>query len=304
MIHTSMKSRNKGSGNLRVEISKMLLNPMFIIEVLVIIVMFLSANITIGMDMRSPAWAMYQYMNGNIAADELYGADAFSAFIYGWGSWFTLFIPVVSSFCTIPLLCDERNGGMTRFILIRQKKRTYILGKFLGAFICGGMAVIAAGLIYLVLCFSILPLPDEGILSMLPMVYGSESMYKVIAFKLFLGFIYGGFQALFAIMFSSWLKNRYLIICLPFLLKYCYDQVITLIGSSFIMSDAHPMADSQSADISEIIWRLSSNGIMNIKLSDSSFINLLPVIITAVVTIALFLLYRTGLNHRKDFARP
>ena len=66
---------------------------------------------------------------------------SFEVMLKGAGSWLSLFIPLISAFAFIPLVCDEYEAKSVRFEIFRSSKLCYNLSKFITACLCGGFAV-------------------------------------------------------------------------------------------------------------------------------------------------------------------
>jgi hypothetical protein len=54
----------------------------------------------------------------------------------GSGSWLSLFIPLISAFAFIPLVCDEYEAKSVRLEIFRSSKMCYNLSKFITACLC------------------------------------------------------------------------------------------------------------------------------------------------------------------------
>ena len=59
----------------------------------------------------------------------------------GAGSWLSMFIPIISAFAYIPLVCDESESKSIRNAVFRSSKLKFYLSRFITAVLSGGFAV-------------------------------------------------------------------------------------------------------------------------------------------------------------------
>lgn len=139
------------------------------------------------------------------------------------GGWFTLFAPIITAFCFVPTMCAEREENAVRFQIFRTSKLKYGISEFLSGMISGGTAV-ALG--YIIFCGAAAVLfPGVSQMS------GYEAEFlKDITFgfpKLVLGiWLFGAFWSVPAMFLTSVLRNKYLIMCIPFFAKYALSQTV------------------------------------------------------------------------------
>ena len=135
--------------------------------------------------------------------------------------WFTLFVPIITAFCFVPTMCTEQDSNAIRYQLFRSSRLKFELSRCLSGIISGGTAV-AVG--YAVFC---------GTVSLL---FPASSEYggfegQILADMIFsfpcelLGiWLYGVFWSMPAMLLTSMMRNKYLIICIPFFVKYGMTQ--------------------------------------------------------------------------------
>lgn len=184
---------------------------------------------------------------------------SFSVMLKGAGSWLSMFIPIISAFAFVPLVCDEYEARSVRFEIFRSSKLSYRASRFVTAFICGGVAVTAGFAIYTALVYMLFPGISE---------YGAEKremfeqMYSyafpeiirgkyhiAVVKKLLAIFFYGALSAVPAITLTSLVRNKYLAMCIPFFMKYAADQTCVKLQSQ-------ALSDLENAD--EKLLKLSS----------------------------------------------
>lgn len=142
------------------------------------------------------------------------------------------FLPVIAAFPTVPLLLDAQKSGYSRFCLPRAGRTPWLCGQLLAGWVSGG-AALAMG--YLAMATPVLALLPQGGVAAAQLLTGSP----FAALEPFLGtgavllarlcdlFLYGAFFSLPALVLARRLRNGYLTLCLPLLLRFLYDTLLT-----------------------------------------------------------------------------
>ncbi len=153
----------------------------------------------------------------------------------GSGVWLSMFIPIIAGFTFVPLFCDEHEHRNLRNALVRSSKNSFFFARYAGACISGGIAVVCGYLLYAAIVYRMFPavtdytpLYQEEILSLLESAmgrwstadYGMLLLYKTIEV-----FLLGAAATVPALLLSSMMRNKYLILCIPFLLWYMITQL-------------------------------------------------------------------------------
>lgn len=152
----------------------------------------------------------------------------------GTGGWLSMFIPITASVAFIPMLCDEKISRYTRAAVLRNGKTVYYSGKFITAILAGGLSTLIGYLLYVVVVYIIFPSIREYPQNMREGIKQAQSMYflwwkgevfsKTIIPKLVGVFLYGIFMAVPAVSCSIFSHNKYIVICIPFFIKYAVTQ--------------------------------------------------------------------------------
>ena len=152
-----------------------------------------------------------------------------------------IFIPIIAALPYIPLFLDERNSGLIRSCIYRTGKLRYYLSKFVSSLIGGGCAIALGYMIFGVLIFFLFPSKNEYSVNLSQMydcvitncgsssltsIYNKFGEIAIIIPQILSMFLYGAIATLPAFILSSLLRNKYLLMCIPFILKYMYDQII------------------------------------------------------------------------------
>lgn len=146
-----------------------------------------------------------------------------------WGNaisgWLAVFAPLLLTFSYIAVLSGERQNGLTQFELIRFGNLKYSMTKVVSGALFAG-TVFVVGYIMLGLLFAaVFPsLSDFPVGEQEIFIGGSPVVY--VLKKLAGGFFYGMFSGMFGIGVAVWFRDKYMLICLPFLLNYVYQQIL------------------------------------------------------------------------------
>lgn len=126
------------------------------------------------------------------------------------GSWLAMFLPIISGLCFANVICDDKSSKYTRCEVIRTGFYKLKAAKFLSALVSSGivMAVGFAAFSFLIRSY----FPKDGFV---------EINLAVIIAEMF---IYGIMSAIPALIAAAFTNNKYLILCVPFLLKYGVSQ--------------------------------------------------------------------------------
>jgi len=149
----------------------------------------------------------------------------YDVFCNSTSSYLKMFIPIVAAFPFIPNFCSERNSGNIRFTITRTGKFRYYISKFLSSFIGGGLAISLGYIIYgliVIPIFSSLSELNIGIFAF----FTSFEIFKNVISNIAGMFIYGAVSTLPAFLFASIVRNRYIILCVPFMIIYIYQSIV------------------------------------------------------------------------------
>ncbi|MCD7922776.1 MAG: hypothetical protein LUG27_10180 [Clostridiales bacterium] len=174
--------------------------------------------------------------------------------------WLPLLLPLLLSFGYLVTLSSERQSGETGFQLIRMGNFRYSISKLTGGALAGGIGFTAGyGIFGLVMMsvfpgFSAFPQDEQTIWLQL---YGGGAGITIFVVKRLLGiFLYGMFACVFGLGAAILIRDKYMLLCLPFLLNYIYIQVLQrLLNESF----------SGAGDRTELISAFFMDSVVNIS---------------------------------------
>lgn len=127
------------------------------------------------------------------------------------GSWLFMFMPIISGLCVVNVLCDDKSSRFLRCEIFRTGYYKFKAAKYLSSVISSGISTLFGFAAYMV--FIKLYFPEDEFVELTLAVILAEM------------FIYGVMSAVPALITAAFTNNKYLIVCIPFLLKYCLSQL-------------------------------------------------------------------------------
>lgn len=136
-------------------------------------------------------------------------------------SWFTLFVPITTAFCFVPIMCKEREENALRFQIFRSKKVAFNASRFLAGIVSGGLAATLGYLLFSGAVMLLFPSLSDFSETTAQHIREWSTPYPRQLLSVFCYTVYWGIPPM---LLSSVLQNKYLIMCLPFFLRYGIKQ--------------------------------------------------------------------------------
>lgn len=211
----------------------------------------------------------------------------------GAGSWLSMFIPIISAFAYIPLVCDESESKSIRNAVFRSSKLKFYLSRFITAVLSGGFAVMIGYMVFCGMVFILFPgigeFPAETrefYIHYLSDVYPSTADFGIgsaLVIKFAEIFVYGAIAAIPAILLTAVSKNKYVVLCIPFFIKYALTQT-----SIKLIAQAYSNGEGVGGRLTEISNMINLDYVLQIY-EMKSYRLILLYIIVAISTLALYL---------------
>ncbi|MGN0682813.1 MAG: hypothetical protein ACI4JY_03965 [Oscillospiraceae bacterium] len=145
--------------------------------------------------------------------------------------WFTLFTPIAAAFCFIPIICTEREENAVRFQMFRSSKIKYNAAQFLAGIISSGTAVTLGYLIFSAVVMITFPDISQFNETTAEHIKMWSQSFPALLTRVW---CFGAFWGIPAMLLSSVIRNKYIVMCLPFFLKYGLSQAyLTVITSAY-----------------------------------------------------------------------
>lgn len=151
-----------------------------------------------------------------------------------------MFLPILASFPFAVSQSAERNSGNIRFSIFRAKRMKYYFSKFICGVISGGLGIMLGVMLFGIFSVTAFPgiqhYPDLDL-----SYYAPNGVFAEVMKKLLSAFIYGCVSTFPAFFISSFCRNRYIILCVPFLTRFIRQTAINKILSNTRDSEIYQM---------------------------------------------------------------
>lgn len=143
--------------------------------------------------------------------------------------WFSLFIPIITAFCFVPMICVKRDTRAIRYCIFRSSKFKFNLSVFFSGVFCGGFAVTLGYAIFCGAVYLLFPHMAEFDAALLPFSYSFHFFRSLLGV-----FLFAVFWSMPAMFLTSVLQNRYVIMCVPLFIKYGISQSVVKITQNAV----------------------------------------------------------------------
>lgn len=168
--------------------------------------------------------------------------NSFSAFSAGMGSWLTLFSPVITALPYVILFRDETSTGYRRFRIVSIADNKYFcIVKCAVCFLCGALTMLLGTIFFALITATFFPdLKSFGneYAEMILSSYHATSIWQANVRQLFCCFFYGGFWSLMSFWLLGKIENKYLIVGIPFMVKYIWRELYFKSGDKGVGPDS------------------------------------------------------------------
>lgn len=270
---------------IKLEFKKNIYVPYIFIEIIGIIILCLSA--TGETDMNGKQISIFSLIFQELPANTDVLKSALSLWQAGIGGWLVVFAPMLLSMGYILLISEERRNGQIRFHILRSGNWKYCISKLCSGALAGGIVFLIGyalfGLLMLVRFPSIrtFSAEEQEILLM------GSSISVVIIKKLIGAFLYGMFGSVFGIGVAIAFRDKYMLVCLPFMINYIYQQILTKMVTDAMAAEAYE----------RLTWieTFQPENIMNISLGWNWFLSvILMLAIYAVLSVIFYRCVKRG----------
>lgn len=167
--------------------------------------------------------------------------NSFAAFSAGTGSWLSLFAPVITALPFVVLFRDETSTGYRRFRIVSiEDKKLFCMIKYIVCFFTGALIMFTGTLMFAVITEIFFPSLRSFGSEYSEMVLSSYSVSGVLQANLqhlVCCFFYGGFWALMSFGLLGKIANKYLIVGIPFMVKYMWRELYFKAGDKGVGPD-------------------------------------------------------------------
>jgi hypothetical protein len=221
--------------------------------------------------------------------------------VTGGGWWVAMFIPIIAAFPFIPIFSDERDSRFGRNVIFKSGKFGYNTGNFLSSFFGSGLAIVLGYSLFLLVTSFIFPHLSDYPVEMREMIefmqtgnvaYDKFGVTGLIFAEILEIFLYSAMWSLPAFLLCSLIRNKYLIMCIPFFIKYSVDGIFDK-----MLNTLYTDLDNVNIKVVEIVSMFNPNGVMYLF---QDLNRLQVVLFMGGFFIASFVLFNVFMNRRLD----
>lgn len=178
--------------------------------------------------------------------------------------WFIYFVPIITAFCSTPVACTEREENALRFQIFRCSKVKYNAVQFISGIISAGAAVLIGYLIFCGIVSAIFPNTNDYSAEIAQNLTDWLNNYPTLILGVFCEGVYSSIPSMFL---SCVIRNKYLIMCIPFFLKYGLTQIyISTISNAMNADNMYTKYKLAMLLNPDGVLRLSKSNILNVFL--------------------------------------
>lgn len=218
---------------IQAELTKYLSSPLFLGSVLLITVLCFTATVYTDPSIGK-TYTVFEALFQLPAAikQEASSLSAIQVFSNGLnGNYAALFVPIAVGLGYVPSHCIECKSGHLRTQLVRTKKHHYCIGKYLGAMVAGGSALLCGYLTYGTVVFLTFPSFDAERAALQGLQLPDSPV--IYAVKLCVGkFLYGMTAVWPSFLLCAFLRQAHLILCIPVLFCFLQNTILNLLTFS------------------------------------------------------------------------
>ena len=157
--------------------------------------------------------------------------DRYSIWYNGLSGYGTILFPLLIGIGFMYVISAERKNGTNRLMLIRSNSLKYCVSKTVAAVLSSGIILLTGYVLYGIIVYLKFPAPVD-----FEELYGMGEIQAVLI-RLLRTFGYGGYISVIPISVSMFFNDRYILMCLPLIVKYVIDQsALKLLITSTTMS--------------------------------------------------------------------
>lgn len=156
------------------------------------------------------------------------GICARDIFLQENNGYIWMFAPIVSAIPYISIICMGNINNNIRFEIFRTGKSAYLWGNLLAAGIAGGSVMSISYIMYGIAEFFIIT-PHAGTGDVfqyyiatpwIHTIYSVGGIIVLYILRVLAAFLFGVFSVIPSFILSAFLRNKYLVLCIPFMLNY------------------------------------------------------------------------------------
>lgn len=156
--------------------------------------------------------------NGPISAEQILGTRG--------GSWLFMFMPIISGLCFVNAICDDKSSRFLRYEIFRAGYFRFKAAKYISSAASSGVCALVGFVPFAVF---------------VELYFPKDDFFEINLAAIFAEmFVFGIMSAVPALITAAFTNNKYLIVCVPFMLKYCMTQIALRITTAAYENIGNP----------------------------------------------------------------
>ena len=223
----------------RGEVKKYLSNYVFYVAIVAVALLLLSGTIFINPETGKQYNTFSMFDKSNVDMALYVGrVNFYDVFLSESLSYLWMFAPVLAGLPLSVLICGERKNSLTRFEVFRVGKKKYIIHKLFAGMVSGGLIFVMGHIIYLLVLYLLMYETKDvdmygfGVNDYMvnnsqicKFAFSKIGMAGLIFLKFVSVFLYGMFSTVITFAISSFMKNKYMVLCVPMIINYFWIMI-------------------------------------------------------------------------------
>ena len=215
------------------EIKKSLYLPVFILSCLgVALVCCFSEGFTSGSMRTYTIMELLLFLPKDAMLTDI-SLNRYEIWMRGIGTRTQLFLPFLLSVGYLYTISNERQSGFSRVNLVRENNLKYSISKLAAAVLGGGIIMTVGYVFFGMLVYIRFPSICEYSADSMKLYMEMNPDFQETAFFFWRCariFLYGVCSNIFAYLVSVFFRDKYILLCLPLMLKYIWGQAVMKAG--------------------------------------------------------------------------
>lgn len=209
------------------EIKKSLYFPLFILSCIGVVCVCCFSEGYISANGKSyTIMELLLFLRSDVMLTDI-SLNRYNIWICGIGTWTQLLLPFLLSVGYLYNVSGEKQSGFNRMLLVRETNIKYCVSKLMAVILSGGIILLAGYLLFGILVYMRFPSVYDYSVDKLKLYMEMNPGFHEPAFcfiRCLRIFLYGMFINVFAYLVSIFFRDKYILICLPIMLKYIWGQ--------------------------------------------------------------------------------
>ena len=134
----------------------------------------------------------------------------------------SMLLPITASFPFVLSFTAEKNSGNILCTISRTSRMKYCISKFITSVLSGGLCTLFGVILFGIFVYVLFPNADPSDLQAF-----SNGVFPVLVKKAISTFVFGMTSVLPAFFICSFCSNPYIILCVPFMLKFILETILS-----------------------------------------------------------------------------